>query len=410
MFTRKFLAASLLAGVTIFTACSKSDDNNNTVTDGPADYLLGVGVTANSATTNYVVKATTLMQGTVDLKGNGLTLINYRDYAIGNNVVFALGGLGSTDVNGVTQDAITGKLSAKGTTSFDAAVNDIVQVDADQMLAITLPGNGAGDKAVFRFIGINSLSVNKEVSVPVGEMAIQGDNPIYTGSVVRGSQLFVGYTHFDTLYNTRHVDTNYVAVYSYPELQLQHIIIDTRTGPTGAWATKNGLFKTENGDIYAMSSSNISNGYSKSTKPGGFLRIASGSTSFDQSYFFNTDLSGGKISHIKYLGNNKVFAAISTLTTQTADDRWGDKKLKLAIIDVVAKTITDVKLNGDVNALIHDGVGGRSFPVLAANAKVYYPITNTAGTYIYEIDPATATATRGARVNATFVGGIFKVK
>lgn len=351
------------------------------------------------------------MTGTISPVGNGLPLDGYRDYAQGNNTVFALGGLGVVNVNGITQDA-SGQLTVSGSATFERAADDIQQIDNNQMLALEYPSKANGSNARWYFVDINSKAITKNYSTALAPLVAGGDNPVYSGMVVRGNQLFVSNLHFDVSYNTNHVDTNYVAVYTYPEIKFERLLTDTRTGPTGAWQTKNGLFRTESGDIYAMSSSNISNGYSKSTKPGGFLRIKNGETAFDQSYFFNTDKLGGKISHIKYIGNGLIFATISTITTQTATDRWGDKSLKMAIIDVVNQKITDVKLaGGTVNALLHNGNGGRSFPVLIDGTTVYYPITTADGaTNVYRIDVPTATATKGATIQGTFVGGVFKVQ
>jgi hypothetical protein len=414
MQTKQLLTQSLFAAMAVLAVSCSKTKNTNTEPAGQASYVVGVGITTSSGTTstttNYVVKSNDLTTGTISPVANGLTLVGYRDYSIGNNTVFAIGGLGVTDINGINQDA-SGKLIVSGSTTLDKAGDDVQQVDASQMLELKYPAKADGANAVFNFINIDSKAITKSYTSPVTPLIAGSDYPIYSGFVVRGNQLFVSYLHFDASYNTNHVDTNYIAVYSYPEIAYQKTITDTRTGPTGAWQTKNGLFKDEKGDIYAMSSSNISNGYSKSTKPGGFLRIKSDATTFDQSYFFNTDLLGGKISHIKYLGNGLVFATISTIQNQTAADRWGDKSLKMSIIDVYNQKITDVKLAGGNSAsLIHAGNGGRSFPVLADGGKVYYTATIGATTNIYVIDVATATATKGAQVDATFVGGIFKIK
>jgi hypothetical protein len=407
---KQFLKVSFVASFAIF-ALSCSSKNSTDPTPGQTSYIVGVGVTSNGNTTNYAVKAQDLMTGKISPVGNGLTLAGYRDFSQGNNTVFAIGGFEQANVNGITQDA-SGQLTVSGTATFDRAADDIQQVDNTQMLALEYPTKANGNNARWYFVDINSKAITKNLSTPLAPLVAGGDNPVYSGMVVRGNQLFVSNLHFDASFNTNHVDTNYVAVYTYPEIKFEKLITDTRTGPTGAWQTKNGLFKAETGDIYSMSSSNISNGYSKSTKPGGFLRIKNGETAFDQSYFFNTDKLGGKISHIKYLGNGLVFATISTIANQTADDRWGDKSLKVSIIDVYNQKITDIKLDGGTTtSLIHNGNGGRSFPVLVDGSKVYYPITGADGsTFIYQIDVPTATAKKGAEVQGTFVGGIFKVQ
>lgn len=404
-----FLNIGLSAGFALLAfACSQT--NTTDPTPGQTSYVLGMGVGNYPNTVNYVVKANDLASGAISALGSGLPLVGYRDYAQGNSTVFAVGGLEEANVNAVTQDA-NGKLTVSGTAAFDRAIDDMQQIDNNQMLAVEYPTKAEGNNARWYVVDVNSKTITKNMSTPLAPLVAGGDYPAFTGMVLRGNQLFVSHLNTDDLFSTNHVDTNYVAVYSYPEIKFEKLITDPRTGPAGAFLTKNGLFKTEGGDIYAMSSSNISNGFGKSTKPGGFLRIKNGETAFDQSYFFNTDKLGGKISHIKYVGNGLVFATISTINPQTAADRWGDKSLKMAIIDVINQKITDVKPEtGTAASLIHNGSGARSFPVLVDGNKVYYPITGSDGsTFIYQIDVSTATAKKGAEVQATFVGGIFKV-
>lgn len=395
-----------LAVLLSFVACT--EENNNIETTG--NYVLGVGITSNGTTTNYAIQAEDLMSGVISAVGNGVTLAGYRDYSQGNKTVFAIGGFAEANVNALQLNDL-GNLELSGTASFDRAADDIIQISSSKMLAMEYPGSAEGDLARFYIVDINNRSIDKDFSLPMNMLIKNGDHPVYSGMVLRDGKLFVSHLHFDAMYNTNHVDSNYVAIYSYPDLKFEKLITDGRTGPTGAWQTKNGLFVDEKNDIYCMSSSNISNGYSKSVKPGGFLRIKSGSTVFDSQYFFNTDLLGGKISHIKYIGNGKVFAAISTIANQTSEDRWGDKNLKLSIIDVYNKTINDISPSDSDNPLdlIHNGVGGRSFPVLFDNGSIYYPISNQDGTYIYKIDVTTYKAYKGAEIQATFVGGIFKM-
>jgi len=403
VFLYRFFGLAVLLGL---VACS--DDNNDTVTKG--NYVLGVGITSNGTTTNYAIQADDLMSGVISAVGNGVTLAGYRDYSQGNKTVFAIGGFAEANVNALQINDL-GSLDLSGTASFDRAADDIIQISSSKMLAMEYPGSTEGDMARFYFVDIDSRSIEKDFSLPMNMLIRNGDHPVYSGMVLRDGKLYVSHLHFDAMYNTNHVDSNYVAIYSYPELKFEKLITDGRTGPTGAWQTKNGLFVDEKNDIYCMSSSNISNGFSKSVKPGGFLRIKNGNTDFDSEYFFNTDLLGGKISHIKYIGNGKVFAAISTIENQTSEDRWGDKNLKLSIIDVYNKTIKDITPSYSNNPLdlVHNGVGGRSFPVLIDKGDIYYPITNQSGTFIYKIDVSNYKAYKGAEIQATFVGGIFKL-
>ena len=181
---------------------------------------------------------------------------------------------------------------------------------------------------------------------------------------------------------------------------------DTRSGPAGSWNAFNGIFKVESGDMYIMSNSAIANGFSQGTKNAAFLRIPKGETRFDDYYFdFETASGGLKPSHIKYIGNGLVFAEVSTITPQTSEHRWGDKDLKCCIIDLNNKTVHDIE-----EIPVHNGDGGRRFAALVDGGYVYRPVTTPGeGTYIYRIDPRTATAVKGAKVATTFVGGFFRL-
>ena len=94
---------------------------------------------------------------------------------------------------------------------------------------------------------------------------------------------------------------------------------------------------------------------------------------------------------------------MSTINPQTSSDRWGDKSLKCCIIDLVNKTVKDVD-----GIPVHNGNGGRRFVSLHEGNYVYLPVSTGDGIYIYRTDITTAKATRGARISASFVGGLFK--
>ena len=231
-------------------------------------------------------------------------------------------------------------------------------------------------------------------------MEVSGDKLYHTFYPVN-NQTFV----------TKNTDTTYVAIYEYPSLTLDTIITDTRFGPAGSFNTRNGIIKTENGDLYTISNSNL--GYSQATKPAGITRILAGKSEFDDDYSFNTDTTdnGGKITHALYIGNNKLFALLSSKELVYTGDfntsNWFDEiNSKLCIVDLVNQTITLVE-----GAPEFTGDGGRSFEAFQDGNKVYSAIKDANGDLnIYQTDITTATATKGAKVEATFVGGIAKLK
>lgn len=397
----------LLGGLLFMAACSSDNESEIPVETGNKTYALSLGVTSSNATSYYVVTADDLMTGTISPVGTGIEQTGYRDFQIGAQTIFSIGGMGVTAANAITLD-VSGNLQQKGNFVFDNTLNGLEQVDDNTMLGVEMPSSPtAGNMLKFYTIDINNVAITKTVSQPISDLSVI-DWPSFTGMRINGNKVYLTFCLMNpTTYETQYTDTAYVAVYSYPALEFQTLIKDTRTGPAGSWNANNGIIKTESGDMYIMSNSAIANGYSQSTKDAGFLRIPNGSISFDNTYFFNfEEKSGGlKPAHIKYIGNGLLFAEVSTNANQTLADRWGDKNLKFCIINLYNQTITDV-----TGAPVHDGNGGRSFTAMVDEGYVYHPVSTNDGIFIYKIDPSNATAVKGAEILTTFVGGFFRLK
>jgi len=411
---KQLLKSTLLAGIAI-AAVSCSKDKKETPeppAPGAKVYALGLGISTTTATTNYVVQASDLMNGTISVIGNGLLQEGYRDYASSGSKFFSIGGLGVTDVNTISLDA-NDKLTTKTGLTFDMANTDLIDADGTgkTLVGVSMPASPtAGLNAQFYTVDVAANTVGNKKEVAMNSIYPSDQDWVFhTGMQVSGSKVFQTFYPVDaTTYATKNTDKNYVAVYSYPGFVLEKVITDTRTGPSGAFNTRSGIFKTESGDLYTVS--NTSFGYSQSTKPAGILKIAAGTTAFDPDYFFNTETAanGGKIIHAIYIGNGKLFAAITTKTFDPTSV-WTDSNLRLAIVDLNAKTIALV-----ANAPEFTGDGGRSFAALLDDGKVYCAIGSGPDANkvinIYQTDVATATATKGATLQATFLGGIARLK
>jgi hypothetical protein len=407
---KQLLKTTLFAGLAITAvSCGKTDNNPDAVA-GDKVYALGIGVTTSTATSNYVVQTSDLMNGKITLTGNGILQTGYRDYAFGGSTFYSIGGLDVTDVNALTLDA-TNNLTTKSGLTFDIANDQFIDVDGTgkTMLGISSPSSPTvGLNAKFYTVDVATNAVTSRGEVPMTNIHPSNQDWLFhTGMQVRGNQIFQTFYPVNyTTYETKNTDVNYVAIYSYPGFVLEKVITDTRTGPSGAFNTRSGLFKTESGDLYTVSTSSYANGYSQSTKAAGILKIKAGTTEFDKDYFFNTDAAanGGKIAHAIYIGNGKLFASVTTVAPTLAD-KWADNNLRYAIVDLNAKTITRI-----ANAPVFKGEGGRSFAALLDEGKVYTAITANGVTNIYQTDIATATATKGAEIEGSFLGGIARLK
>ncbi|MCI7309702.1 MAG: DUF4374 domain-containing protein [Prevotella sp.] len=404
--TFHYMASWLMLCVAmIFTAC-----NDETLADSEqpnAPYVMTLGITSGNTTTYYVVTTNDLMNGNINAIGKGIEQNGYRDYTQGGKTIFSIGGLGTKGVYGL-QRGTDGLLMEKGEYVYNNSMDDLVEVDNQTMLSVELPARGTKNGFLtFRRIGIEQLDIQQSITTtplaPLDSLAW----PFITGVAKSGNRVYITYMPMNhQTFATEFTDTTYVAVYSYPDMTFQKLMKDTRFGPAGSWSAYNGLLKTENGDLYVMSNSSISNGYSQATKQAGFLKIPAGTTEFDAqyTYHFEQQTGGLKPAHIKYVGNGLVYAEVSTIVPQTAANRWGDKQLDSYIIDLYNQRAT--KIN---EIPTHDGSGGRRFVALVEGSYVYTTITTADGTYVYRINTATATAERGAKVSTTFVGGLFKL-
>lgn len=411
MFVKKYLTVFLAAGAAcVLPACSDNDSIGTGDDSGPDNgdasagkYVACLGVTSSNATSYYLVTADNLTSGTVSPKGNGIEQTGYRDFRAGGQTVFSIGGMGVVEANGFTLDA-GGELQKKGKFVFDATLNGLEQVDDRTMLGVEFPKNPqAGDVFKFYTVDIDNVAITRTAARPVTELSAL-DWPDYTGMRIRDNHVYLTYYLKNPVtYATVYTDTAYVAVYSYPELELITVSKDSRTGPAGAWNTDCGILLDEKGDLYTMSATAVANGFSQSTKEAAFLRIRKGENGFDPDYYFNIEEATGglKPAHIRYVGNGRVYAEVSTVKNQ---EQWKDVDLKVCIIDLYNRTVTDVP-----QIPLHDGNGGRSFTALVQGGQVYHPVTLPEGTFIYRTDVENATAVKGAEVETTFVGGLFHI-
>lgn len=256
-------------------------------------------------------------------------------------------------------------------------------------------------------IDVNAIAIQDKVTTRIYENKTDSLVAWPTALVVRDNKLFVPFytLHARGDFSTPSTDTAFVAVYNYPELTFDKYIKDTRIGPLGIYGNVNGLIEAESGDLYGYSSASYASGFTTQQKKSGIVRIKAGATEFDPNYLldFEEATGGNKLSFFAYAGNGKAVGRM------IVDDSklWGAFNIvnsicKLVIIDLEAQTVTevaDVPLHG----------GQYATPPLVENGKVYMNVSTSTDAHIYEIDPVTATAKKGAAVKAVEAKGIFRI-
>ncbi len=397
---KQALLLSAIAAIT-FTSCKKEDKVSTPIEDNP--FVLSLAYQGSDGTfTYYTLPVNDVMSGTIKEEGEGIEQPGYYDFTQIEDNIYSIGGLDDVDLVNIRQDA-DGNLTEYGDISFANSLADLIKADANTLVGVEM--RSSSDQIVFHTIDMGTVRISNTVNHKVTDItSLKGPN--YAGMRVSGNYLYLSYYIGDpTTFATPTVDTAYVAVFKYPELSFETLIKETKIGSIGGFNIKSGLITDEKGDVYALSHMNPANGYSQSSDSTGMMKIKSGQTSFDEDYYFDIQAkSGGKnATHLVYLGNGKVFAEMNAEDV-SAQSRWSDGPLETAIIDIYTQEITFV-----AGVPQHAGTG-RRLPAVHTDGMVYLPVTHDDGDiYVYQIDPGKATAKKGAKIEANFVAGLFRL-
>jgi hypothetical protein len=328
------------------------------------------------------------------------------------SMLYGQGSPGAVTVYGVTD----GKL--KKLNDFTSATVHAFAPVNDDILTIRVPRRiaAAGTPTVYEWYRVNTTT-NAEVARGTSDaIAPSGNGEIAHLSWIKqvGNKVFAPYFSIYNSFFTKFPDEAGIAVFSYPDMKYEKTIRDNRTSFIGRYFT-DGLGVVENGDCYAFSSSVAADddpatvavdAKMTSTKPSAITRIKSGTTEFDTSYFFNfEDASNGYvITNWMYIGQNKFIANIEP---KASKGQYVVGK-RLAIVDVVAKTVKSVTGFPEVSAI--SSVTTTNYSPL--DGKTGYIGVNlvSGATYVYKIDASNTTAVQGIKVEGGLITAIQHVK
>jgi hypothetical protein len=399
----------LLTATVLLGSCYK--EKNKFRQEG-GNYVLSLRTQGSgNTTTDYLLTASSINTGlqTISSTGNGIEQLAWCYFGSTGNTVMSFS-YGTNNVAIGYGLAAGGRLYEKGRIAFER-MDCIGKGDDSTLIAIGAPWGGGSYDCQIQLIDTRDVRIKKKKLTPL-YMRDNSDtlNKWPTSIVVNDNKLYVSFYPLEGYsWATNFTDTAYVTVYSYPGLDSLTTIKDTRTGPIGYYGNQINMVKAENGDIYTFSPNSIAAGYTQATKNSGILRINSGATQFDPAYFFDVEAASGgaKLLSATYAGNGLLVARMLKPATDTTI--WGAFEVtnpicKIAIIDLSNKT---VKMVNDIPD--HGGqYGGQG---LVEDGKIYVSVTSTiAGeSRIYAVDPATATATKAAKIQGLEVPAIYKL-
>ncbi len=408
-----YVLCSLLMSVLFFGACEK----NSTPAPEPVDpnnpdkgrFVLAVNPIASTAVADYLLTTPTLDSGSLSTKGNGIEQDGtYRYYTTSGNKFFSMlygqGNPGAVTVYDLNEQSKLNKL-----TNFQSeTVQAFAPVDKD-ILMVKMGRSVTNPVSRWYRVSTESLVITGEGQFNALDLAGNGELAEFSWIQQVGNKVFAPYFCIkgttDGGWTTSYPDSAWIAVFSYPEMQLEKIIRDNRTSSIGLYF-ENGLTVADNGDVYAFSPSNTvgksgTEQIFNSTKPSSIIRIKSGTTEFDQSYLFDVEAvsDGAYISGWIYVGNNTV---VATMNTKDRKSQWQDAN-KLAVINLENKSFKWVTGIPDATAIAGFSMTNYS----PKNGIAYLGITTTDNkSAVYKVDAGAATATRGIEVTGGIITAV----
>ncbi|WP_143872597.1 DUF4374 domain-containing protein [Catenovulum sediminis] len=414
MFNRNTLSVAM--ATLLLSACGSSSDSNDQAKENNEVEMPKFALAykqAVSGEAEYLLPANDLMQGQINANSVGAEQLGWNYYYPVGNTIFVSGYENFETVSYKLNS--DGELARQGAFVFNNALEVFGADGDDYLLASDEPRDGTHTTRTLYTVSAESGHIIRQVGYSIfdEDTGTPGEGTVgwATALVVRGDELFVPFHKLDDQgwYTTPAPDEALVAIYDYPlndGASPKAIISDDRTSHIGVNGSTTGLILTDSGDMYSFSNGTIAAGFSPaSTKPSGILKIANGESDFAQHYFFNIEeaTNGGSIFWMDYVGGNKAIARL--LVDKKGEAPWSafgrtNFNQKLVIIDLAAKTVTDV-----ANVPLH--AKRYSSPVEVVNGKVYVSIEEETQAYIYEVDIETATATQGAEIQGKTVKGVY---
>lgn len=397
-----FMSLAFAISLTSCTEEGGNSDDDGDENSTESKYILTVSVQVSDAdNAKYILTVDDLMTGTITSTGAGIET-TASSSIFTNNKLFAFGD--NCDV----YDYEDGKLTNNRTFAYDGNIAMVVDEDSQTIAAIKYPGGVVGTKGKIQVYDTSEGYVKNSVDTPF--YYLDGENEheenyymIPSSSFFSNGKLFVPQNIWDTAaehWNAPAIKKSFVSVYSYPELEFEKTITsDGIGGAIGYWYDNPCSLETESGDHYFTVS-----GGATSNLPdlaSSIIRIKAGEEEFDTDYEFDIETTTGyRFFGGVYVGNDLAIVRVASAekTNLWKSDGGVFNTAVVNLVDKTFKIIDDVPLSFlqyRTRFLVEDG-------------KVYNFIKTLDGNYIYRIDPVTATAERGAKIEAYDVNGIFK--
>ena len=396
------LALAVAAGM--LASCS---DKTELGIENPGNYILTVSPAASTGVADYLLTAQNLDTGTITTAGNGVEQDGtYRYYVTHNGKFFSML-YGQGNPGAVTAYNIQGGKLTKLTNFQTETVQAFAPVN-DDLLLFKISRSLTAPTSSWYKVNTNSLTITSEGTVNTLDLTQVGELAHFTWLKQVGTKVFAPYqTINDRSFNTAYPDQASIAIFNYADMKFEKVITDKRASFIGRYF-QDGLSVQENGDIYGFSPAAATTGGTlSSTKPSAILKIKSGTTEFDQSYFFDVEAasSGMSITSWLYVGNNTYVVCVAAKAEKTSGFPAGKRVGIVNVVDKTYKAVTGMPDVASISTLTTTNYSPKD------GKTGYIGVNLTDGTsYIYKIDASTQTATRGLKVEGGAVTAVQNLK
>lgn len=400
-----YLLAACVAAIS-FNSCKKKKNPEPLPTNSTeSGYFIGLKTESGGNAAEYVLTTANLMSGTISATGIGTEQMGWMYYHKTTSNKYLAIDYTNKVCTGYTLNG--SKIAEAGSFIFDRI--DVIQNTSDgNIIGVGAPWGGGSYDCKIQTINPTAMAITKTVSHPLYTLhddTLARLNMWPTHTFIDGSKFYVSfYPLHGSSWDTKRTDTAYVSVFSYPEMVYQTTFKDARTSPIGYYGGSPCILTDESGNHYTLSTSSLAAGFTQSTKPSGILKINSGATEFDASYFFNIESQGYRLLTGTYVTNGKAVVRVVSIANDATV--WGaftvDNPIcKIAVIDLHSqsfKIVDEIPLHG-----------GQYFtPFLVEDGKVYVSVNDGTKANVYRVDPTAGTAQQGAAIDGNQLQGIYK--
>ena len=409
----RYAVTALALGIAL-TSCKKKSETEEPESElvfppqGKTKYIVTATPVANTGVADYLLTTDDLSSGSITTVGNGLEQDGtYRYYATHKGKFFSLlygqGSPGAVTTYGMSKE---GKLIK--TSDFQSETVQVFCIAGNDLLTIKVPRSGTTNALAFR-IDADKSQIVAQKEIDIVKMAGNGERGHFTWARQVGNKIFAPYQSIKgccgTVWNTDYPDSSWIAVFSYPDLNLEKVIRDTMSSFIGSYFN-DGLAVDEKNDVYAFSPGYILYGSTAQVptkKSSVFLRIPSGTTDYDRSYVWDVRAASGghSISRQTYLKNGKVL-----LYMYGNNDGTAAGTVKMAIGDLYNKTFNWV--TGLPEILSHSSSYNNN-TLSSDGSTIYLGVNAKTENRVYKIDIATANASPGMKVEGGSITSLVKM-